>query len=419
MTIRSPRNLPFLLRAYFIVGGIVIVAFAIIYNTSLIREMRVQSRETTRLFSQFLAIGFKQFSNADNEAVIRNLRDAVDIPFILTDAEGRPWAWNREIGIPLAGIEYDRIAGFNPTTPNDPVLERVLARAREFDRMNEPILIEGTNAEGASFAFLLHYGASSLSRRLAIAPYIQLGVLVVFMLLGFAGFRAVQVGEQRSIWVGMAKETAHQLGTPLSSIMGWLAILREELGAGRHPERLMKAVDEVATDVDRLGRISERFSKIGSAPKLEYEEIAPIIAETVDYFERRRPTLKVNSTITMALEELPVIRCSRELLGWVFENMVKNSLDAIAGEEGKIHIEGKMNEREKRVEILFSDNGKGMAPGVRNRVFEPGFTTKSRGWGLGLALVKRIVEDIHCGSIRVLHTQPGKGTTFLITFPVD
>jgi two-component system, sporulation sensor kinase D len=99
--------------------------------------------------------------------------------------------------------------------------------------------------------------------------------------------------------------------------------------------------------------------------------------------------------------------------------MVKNSLDAIAGEEGKIHIEGTMNEREKRVEILFSDNGKGMTPGVRNRVFEPGFTTKSRGWGLGLALVKRIVEDIHGGSIRVLHTQPGKGTTFLVTFPVD
>jgi two-component sensor histidine kinase len=416
---RAPRNLPFLLKAYFIIGGVVIVAFAIIYNNGLIREMRAQSKATTQLFSQVLGVGFKQFSNADNEALIHNIREAVDIPFILTDAEGKPWAWNREIGIPLAGIDYDRIKRFNPAAPNDAVLERVLRKAAEFDRMNEPMLIEGTNVEGPSFAFLLHYGASSLSRKLAVAPYVQLGVLVIFMLFGFLGFRAVQVGEQRSIWVGMAKETAHQLGTPLSSIMGWLVMIREELGLASYPERLTKAVEEVSTDVDRLGKISARFSKIGSAPKLEYQELAPIIEETVDYFERRRPTLKIASTITVTLDEFPLIRCSRELIGWVFENMVKNSLDAIAGEEGKIHIEGKMNAREKRVEILFGDTGKGMSPGVRNRVFEPGFTTKSRGWGLGLALVKRIVEEIHGGSIRVLHTQPGKGTTFLITFPVD
>jgi NtrC-family two-component system sensor histidine kinase KinB len=175
----------------------------------------------------------------------------------------------------------------------------------------------------------------------------------------------------------------------------------------------------VSTDVDRLGKISARFSKIGSAPKLELQELAPIVDETVDYFERRRPTLKMNSTITTEFDELPLVRCSRELLGWVLENMIKNSLDAIAGDTGKIHIQCRMNEKERRVEIVFSDDGKGMSPRVAKRIFSPGFTTKSRGWGLGLTLVKRIVEDIHGGSIRVLHTQPGKGTTFLITFPVD
>jgi signal transduction histidine kinase len=217
----------------------------------------------------------------------------------------------------------------------------------------------------------------------------------------------------------MAKETAHQLGTPLSSIMGWLSLIREEMASTPGSVKLAQAVEEVSIDVDRLSKISARFSKIGSAPKLDLMELVPIIEETVGYFERRRPTLRINSTITTEFEELPLIRCSRELIGWVLENMIKNSLDAIAGDEGKIHIQCRMNEREKRVEILFSDSGKGMSPGVRKRIFSPGFTTKSRGWGLGLSLVKRIVEDIHGGSIRVLQTQPGKGTTFLITFPVD
>jgi signal transduction histidine kinase len=410
---RAPRNLPFLLKIYVLAGSIIIVGFAILYNNSLIHEMGRESRSTTRLFSQFVAIGMRESGEAQNQAFIRDIREAIDIPFIMTDADGRPWVWNRQTGISTAAEEHDRIEKFNPAKPNDTELERVVKRAAEFDRTNEPILIEGRG-----FAFLLHYGTSTLSRRLAWASYIQLGVLLVFALFGFLGFRAVQVGEQRSIWVGMAKETAHQLGTPLSSIMGWLAMMREELPKAGAPERLSKAVEEISTDVDRLGKISARFSKIGSAPKLEYQELAPIIEETVEYFERRRPTLKINSTIAVTLEELPLIRCSRELLSWVFENLMKNSLDAIAGEEGKIHIEGKMNKRERRVEILFSDTGKGMSPGVRGRVFEPGFTTKSRGWGLGLALAKRIVEDIHGGTIRVLHSQPGKGTTFLITFPV-
>lgn len=410
---RAPRNLPFLLTVYLIAGSVAIVTCAVIYNNSLIKKMKAQSEGTTRLFSRFVAIELKELTDANRRTFVEEIQQEMPIPYIITDDVGRPVVWSG-IGIPFEGVDIGRIRRFNPFVPNDSLLVEVLKKARSFERINKPIPIVTEK-----FRVKLYYGPSALTSELAVAPYIQLGVLVVFVLFGFLGFRAVKTGELRSIWVGMAKETAHQLGTPLSSIMGWLSLIREEMASSPGSPKLAQAVEEVSIDVDRLSKISARFSKIGSAPKLDLLELVPIIEETVGYFERRRPLLRINSTITTEFEELPLIRCSRELIGWVLENMIKNALDAIAGDEGKIHIQCRMNEREKRVEILFSDNGKGMSPGVRKRIFSPGFTTKSRGWGLGLSLAKRIVEDIHGGSIRVLQTQPGKGTTFLITFPVD
>ena len=412
---RAPRNLPFLLKVYFIFGSIVLVTLALFYNNSLIRRMQDQSESITRLFSRFIAIELRQVEDRSRQNFIREVRNAITVPYIITDGAGRPVVWNDEIGIPMVGDdEYGRLLNFNPTLPNDPLLEKVLRKAQSFDGVNTPIPIEMEDVR-----LLLHFGPSKLSQELSVAPYVQVAVFVLFMLFGFLGFRAMKIGEQRSIWVGMAKETAHQLGTPLSSMMGWISLIRNETEKAERSEKLSRAVEEASTDISRLSKISARFSKIGSMPKLEYQKLAPIIEETVNYFERRRPSLKVHSTITVEMEELPLVRCSKDLMGWVFENLIKNSLDAIAGEEGKIHIKGRMDRAEKRIEITFRDNGRGMNSRVRKRIFSPGFTTKNRGWGLGLALVKRIVEEIHHGSIKVLHTQPDKGTVFLITFPVD
>lgn len=412
---RAPRNLPFLLKLYFLVGGAVIVAFALLYNHALIRRMRAQTENTTELISRSVAIALRDPGGPENRAFILAVRDKFDIPFILTDLRGKPWVWNEETGLRQLGAdEFERIERFDPAAPDDSLLAAVLVRAAAYDEHNRPIPIEGGGA-----SLVLHYGSSSLTRTLAVAPYIQLGVLVLFLVIGFLGFRAIKIGEQRMIWVGLAKETAHQLGTPLSSIMGWLEMIREEIAAASCSDKLSRAFDEISTDVDRLGKISARFSKIGSAPKLELQELPPIVEETMAYFERRRPTLRIDSTITAEFEELPLIRCSRELIGWVVENLIKNALDAMAGERGKIHIQCRMNRRDRRVEMYVSDTGRGMAPNVRARVFDPGFTTKNRGWGLGLALVRRIVEEMHGGTIRVVQSQPGKGTTFLVTFPVD
>lgn len=412
---KSSRNFPFLLKIYFILGSVLIVTMALYYNSTLIKRMRLQAEDMTRLFSRFIAIELRDVKDSNRLEFIRQVRSAINLPFVLTDAGGRPVMWH-QIGVdmPVGEGLHARILDFDPASPDDPLLERVHGKALAFDRQNEPIRIEIENT-----FLVIHYGPSKLASELAIAPYIQLAVFVLFVLFGFLGFRALKIGEQRSIWVGMAKETAHQLGTPLSSIMGWITMMREETGRTECSGKLSQAIDEASTDVQRLSRISSRFGKIGSSPKLEYNELAQIVEETVDYFERRRPSLKIHSTISVELEELPLVRCSSDLLGWVFENLIKNALDAIAGDEGKIHITGGYNKSERRVEIAFSDNGRGMSSGVRGRIFSPGFTTKERGWGLGLALVRRIVEEIHKGTIRVTSSQPGQGTTFLVTFPVD
>ena len=411
---RAPRNLPFILKIYFIVGSVVLVTFALYYNNSLIKRMHTQSRSIERLLNHHIAIGLKDVSDKDREGLILEVLNLSDRPGFITDAAGRPMLW-RNIGIDQVGDdEYTRLLNYSPEFRNDPLLNEVLDKAEEFDRVNDPIRIMTENG-----VIDLHFGHQRLTRELALAPYVQLAVYVIFVLFGFLGFRAMKTGEQRSIWIGMAKETAHQLGTPLSSMMGWVTIMKEETGKEGCSERLKKAAEETAADIDRLSGISARFSKIGSMPKLEYHELVPIIEETVEYFERRRPAMRINSTINIEVGELPLIRCSRELLGWVFENLMKNSLDAIAGKEGKINISGSINNRSNSVDIIFSDTGKGMNSNIRSRIFSPGFTTKNRGWGLGLALVRRIVTDIHRGSIKVLDTQPGKGTSFLISLPVD
>ncbi len=412
--LRIPGNLPVLLKIYFLAGTVILVTGALWYNNSLMTRMKAQSGHTTRLFSKFIGIALKDVSEESSQDFIREVREGITLPFVLTDRAGRPIVWSG-IGIKmLADDEYSRVIDFDPDDPDDPLLEKVRRTAMEFDRINDPVSVESE-----TLALMIHYGSSKLSRELRVAPFVQLGVFIIFILFGLLGMRAVKTGEKRLIWVGMAKETAHQLGTPLSSIMGWLAIIRDKASEEGCSNVLDGPIDEASADVDRLSRISSRFSKIGSAPPLEYQKISPIIEETVDYFERRRPALKINSTIEIDIEELPLIRCSADLLGWVFENLIKNSLDAIAGENGKMNITGRIDRGENAVVILFSDNGKGMNSGMKKKVFDPGYTTKSRGWGLGLALVKRIVEEIHGGSIKVAHTHPGEGTTFQLIFPVD
>ncbi|MEO8587978.1 MAG: HAMP domain-containing sensor histidine kinase [Flavobacteriales bacterium] len=276
----------------------------------------------------------------------------------------------------------------------------MLARIALMARTNPPIAIE-LPGKGRNYIF---YEESLVITQLRYFPYVQLVILGLFLLVAYALFSIFRNAEQNQVWVGMAKETAHQLGTPLSSLMAWMELLKSR---NADPE----AITEMRKDLDRLEVITERFSKIGSAPDLTPEKLYHMLRATVLYLRPRLPARARIEVVTPADTELTV-PLNRALFSWVLENLIRNAIDAMEG-EGSITIE--MNEDAGHVNVDVTDSGKGIPTAQHRTVFEPGFTTKKRGWGLGLSLSKRIIEQYHKGRIFVKRSAPGKGTTFRIS----
>jgi signal transduction histidine kinase len=243
------------------------------------------------------------------------------------------------------------------------------------------------------------------------------------MLGAYIGFRNIKRSEQRSIWVGMAKETAHQLGTPLSSLMGWVELLKLKYNKDDFalPDQNItvgfdEIVERMQSDLRRLDRIATRFGQIGSIPELEKCNLNRILAEVVAYYSLRLPGGGKGVEIIEHYGELPDISINQELMGWVVENLFKNSLEAVDPRKGKILISTSCVD--KKVCISISDNGRGIAPAIQKRIFAPGFSTRKRGWGLGLTLAKRIVEEYHLGRIWLVGSEPNVKTEFMIELPV-
>ncbi len=274
------------------------------------------------------------------------------------------------------------------------------ARIALMEKSNAPIAID-LPGQGRHYIF---YEESIVITRLRYFPYVQLIILGLFLIVAYALFSIFRNAEQNQVWVGMAKETAHQLGTPLSSLMAWMELLKDQ---GVDPA----ALNEMRKDVDRLGVITERFSKIGSAPDLVPEKLYHTLRATVLYLRPRLPAQARIEVEAPADTELTV-PLNRALFSWVVENLIRNAVDAMEG-EGSITLE--IIPEGTDVHIDVTDTGKGIPAAQHKTVFQPGFTTKKRGWGLGLSLTKRIIEQYHDGRIFVKRSAPGKGTTFRIT----
>jgi len=260
---------------------------------------------------------------------------------------------------------------------------------------------------------LFHYGSASIIHELRWwLPLIQITMVAIFLAIVFLGEQRIKHNEQQAIWAGLAKETAHQLGTPISSLMGWLEVLKEQ-SDGQNPSSIYK---DMQNDVRRLEDITARFGEIGSMPKRELLDVREIIHRAVIYFDKRLPNRQRYVEIIEDHHDVPEVEANENLLQWVIENLIRNSLDAIDRKDGKILIRTEFNPRTKNVLITYKDNGKGISKKNRNKVFFPGYSTKEHGWGLGLAIVKRIIEGYHGGRIKVIESGSA-GTTFMINLP--
>jgi signal transduction histidine kinase len=255
----------------------------------------------------------------------------------------------------------------------------------------------------------IYFGDSEIIRKLKYYPYLQILFALLFITIAYSSFSYIKRSEQSNIWVGMAKETAHQLGTPISSLLGWTEILKMNYD---NPTKVLDSVEEINNDLARLNKITTRFSKIGSKPELVDESPMNSIERVIKYFERRLPQLGKNVEISVEGDKNIKAKLNPELFEWVIENLIKNALDAIENKEGKIKFV--VLDNKNNLEIEVSDNGKGIEHNKRKEIFRPGYSTKRRGWGLGLSLSKRIIENYHKGKIFVKNSVLNEGTTFKI-----
>jgi signal transduction histidine kinase len=322
-----------------------------------------------------------------NELIIKNRSE---IPSVVTDADGTILHFRNVEERQLSQQLIDRFAA-----------------------INDPIPIPVLDASGNTEYQLAYIGQSAVVQSLRFFPYIQFGLITIFLTLLYANLSSIRRTEQSNLWVGMAKEAAHQLGTPLSSMMGWITLLRSE---SQDPETIKIAI-ELEEDVNRLQSVAERFNKIGSMPELKSMRLEPLLNEVLDYMERRLPRFGKNVTINREIDSSIRAAINSELFTWAMENLLKNALDAIDNTQADAKVDVRVFVENNQTVIEIEDSGKGIEKRYFEEIFRPGFSTKKRGWGLGLSLTQRIIVDNHGGRIYISRSVIGEGTTFRVLLP--
>ena len=384
---------------FVLIGFAILIGISSLFVTNmLVKELKLEERKKIELWAAATNQLVNLTGEGDFSLAIKVISENNNIPVILVDdcdtiLESR----NFEIYTKVDSFFFS-IGVLSPTEITPEFLRKELTSIKENGETPIEVPIIGDTQ-------WIYYKDSVLLNRLRFYPIYQLGFIGIFMFIAYFIFSSSRRSEQNQVWAGMAKETAHQLGTPLSSLMAWVELLKSKEG-------MKEMVVEMEKDIIRLETITARFSKIGSKPNLETINIIELLKESTNYLKSRFPE-KVNIKMNFEKEEV-LVPVSQVLLNWVIENICKNAVDAI---KGKGEIEVSVIEEKTHVLINISDNGVGINRSILKNIFKPGVTSKKRGWGLGLSLSKRIVEQYHKGSLFVMQSEKGVGTTFTIKLP--
>ena len=369
-------------KGILLIAAIIIGALSLWYTNTLVKKLSDEEKKKVELWAEATKkLADLSDATTDFNFLINVIRNNTTVPVIMVDEKESILSWRNLDSLKMLDEKFAR------------------KELQDMKTQHEPIQIKLYNGKMNQ----IYYKDSVLLTKLRYYPFFQLAVIALFILVSYLAFSSSRRAEQNQVWVGMAKETAHQLGTPLSSLLAWIDLLKMK---DVSPEY----VGEIEKDIGRLNTITERFSKIGSPPALRKDTLAEIIRRSVSYIQTRSSG-KVAFEINVGDETQTEASVNAPLLEWVFENVLKNAIDAMNG-EGKITVN--VTDQLQFVYIDISDTGKGIPRGAFGTVFKPGYTTKSRGWGLGLSLSKRIIEEYHHGQIFVKTSEPNVKTTFRI-----
>ena len=385
--------------------GVVAIAVLLAYSTQkMVRELKASEARLANAY----AGQWKRAAESTDPGEIGYLFDQIisksDFPIVVTDPQGDPLYWRG-----LKGID-DRDTS---AVTRQRIVALMARMSAEYPPV--PIVYEGTTL------YDLHYGNFELIRAASRFPYIMLGLTTLFLVISYVSFSNIKRAEQRYIWVGMAKETAHQLGTPLMSMLGWLEKLQEQFAsspapAETTPDEVGYVLSRMRADVARLNRVAQRFSKIGSDPDRKLLQVEPVVQDVVEYFRERLPFKGRGVQITFNSEPTRPIPINQELVAWVLENLLKNAMESVDPKTGTIAVRSAPHQP-GGVRITVTDNGRGIPSKQHQKIFHPGFTTKKRGWGLGLTLARRIIMEYHGGDLYVDESIPNQSTRFVIELP--
>ena len=377
-------------------GGIFLIGVFLViglfsYTRYLSSELREDNREVVKLYAEIIAETVKDDSNTNIDFIFENIIKKVKFPIIQSGRNKNPQLWTN---LP-ENIDSDSDR-----------LKLVLS----MDKINKPIpLVFDDKINGPITFGYLHYGDSRLIQKIQIWTYIELLSIGIFILFGFIGFSFIRNSEKQHIWVGLSRETAHQLGTPVSALLCWLDYLKND------NSNIEKILPEMESDIERLQQVNRRFSKMGSKPEMEFFDLSKRIESVLSYLNRRIPTLGKKVDLVNDIDPDIKIMANGTLISWTIENLIRNSIDSISGEAGLIRLS--MSQDQNNVKIRISDNGCGVPKKDWKNIFRPGFSTKKSGWGLGLSLCQRIINEVHKGDIYVLESRINSGTVFEINIP--